>query len=101
MHLAAKFQTLAYRANMVSGQFGAGQFGANNSARTILRDNSLRTIRRKDYNFNLLENPALIQKNSAIFFINLASISAILCHQISDISAIFFINPLTFQKYFF
>src|SRR6218665_1491266 len=122
--------TVSTRLILVSGQFGAGQFGADNSAQdnsaqTIRRDNSSRTIRRKEYNINLLENPALIQKNSAIFFINPASISAILFHQSrlhssnsfssiqlpfqqqyfflnpASISATFFINPPSISAIFF
>src|SRR6218665_1695114 len=66
------------------------------------QDNSARTIRRKEYNINLLENSALIHTNSAIFFINPASISAMLFHQ----SGLHFSNnfssiPFPFQKYVF
>ena len=97
----------------MSGQFGAGQFGADNSARTIRRDNSSRTIRRKEYNINLLENPALIQKIQPYFssiplpfqqyfFINPAFTSAIFFHQ----SRFYFRNmfssiPLPFQQQYF
>src|SRR6218665_1888347 len=57
----------------------------DNSARTIRRDNLSRTIRRKVYIINFIENPASTQQYSlhqsrfhfSNFFINLASISAI------------------------
>src|SRR6218665_2496839 len=60
----------------------------DNSARTIRRDNLSRTIRRKVYIINFIENPASTQQYSfhqsrfhfSNFFINLASISAILFH---------------------
>jgi len=103
---------------MVSGQFGAGQF-----ARTIRRDNSSWTIRRKLglYNINLLKNSVLIQQCfSSIpppfqqhfssvplpflqyIFINPASISAIFLYQ----SRFYFSNifqsiPLPLQQCFF
>src|SRR6218665_2113077 len=61
--------------DVVPGQFGAGQFrvdnwAQDNSARTIRRYNSSRTIRRKVYIINFLENLA----SSNILFINPASI---------------------------
>src|SRR6218665_117896 len=85
---------------MVPGQFGAGQFGADNSARTIRRW----TIRRRQlgarirlgqfgakYDINFIENSAFIQQYSyyqsrfyfsKILFTNPASISAIFFYPI-------------------
>src|SRR6218665_3177049 len=86
----------------------SGQFGADNSA----QDNSSRTIRRKEYNINLLENPALIKKMQQYFssiplpiqqyvFINPSSISAILFHQSRfHFSNIFSPILLPSQQYF-
>jgi len=85
----------------VSGQLGAGQFGAANSAQkirrgqfgarqlgaAIRRDNSSRTIRRKIQNINSLIK---IRSHSAMFLVNPASISAI-----------FFINPASSLAIFF
>jgi len=53
------------------GQFGAINSAHHNSARTIRRDNSSRTIQRKVYIIHFIENSL-----SNILFINAASISA-------------------------
>src|SRR6218665_257470 len=89
----------------VPGQFGAGQFGADNSAqdnsaRTIRRDNLSRTIRRKVYIINFIENSASTQQYSfhqsrfhfSNFFINLASISAILFYVFLTLTYIVYIE---------
>jgi len=93
---------------MVPGQFGAGQFGADNSARTIWRWTIRRgqfgaTIRlgqfSAKYDINFTESSAFIQQYSFhqscfylsnILFFNPVSISAILFSSI----------PLLFQQYF-
>jgi len=83
---------------MVPGQFGAGEFGADNSARTIRRWTIRRgqfgaTIRLVQfgakYDINFIESSAFNQQYpfhqsrfyfSKILFINPASISAIFFH---------------------
>src|SRR6218665_2860095 len=95
---------------MVPGQFGAGQFGADNSARTIRRWTIRRpqftaTIRLAQfgakYDINFIESSAFIQRysfhqfRSKILFINPASISAIFFINPASISAIFF-SPIPF-----
>src|SRR6218665_3865336 len=61
-----------------SGKFVAGQFGVDNSARTIRSDNSSSTIRRKVYILNFIQNPSSTQKysfhQSRFHFSNFSSI---------------------------
>src|SRR6218665_3146439 len=91
----------------VSGQFGAGQFGADNSARTIRRGQFGvgqfgATIRRgqfgANYNINFIANPAFTQR---YFFVNPASFSAIFFINLASISPTFVIDPASISVVFF